>query len=345
MSRKDGGMNSEKPVVVIEHLTKRYGDFTALDDLTLTLSAGQILGLIGPNGAGKTTAIKILVGLARPTSGTARIGDADCVTDARRIKKLVGYMPDLFGSYDNMRVHEYLDFFGAAFGIPRRQRISRIDEVMETTGTTYMRDRFVESLSHGMQQRVGVARTLLHDPQVLILDEPANGLDPQARIEMRDLLIRLAKLGKTLIVTSHILSELSRICDHIAILTHGKLRAFGTIEEIGRMVTQQRTIETQLLSAEQIAAASDIVRRAIEADAELIASPEESTIRFRTALPEAQLGELLAELVRGGIRVTQFRELQTDLEEAFLSFSRPAEPSKPSSPVGAVAAVGGAAHG
>lgn len=338
-------MNSEKPVVVIEHLTKRYGDFTALDDLTLTLSAGQILGLIGPNGAGKTTAIKILVGLSRPTSGMARIGDADCVADFRRIKHLVGYMPDRFGSYDNMRVREYLDFFGAAFGIPRRQRISRIEEVMETTGTTYMRDRFVESLSHGMQQRVGVARTLLHDPQVLILDEPANGLDPQARIEMRDLLIRLAKLGKTLIVTSHILSELSRICDRVAILTHGKLRAFGTVEEIGRMVTQQRTIEAQLNSAEQIEAATEIVRRVIEADAELTASSEESAIRFRTALPEAQLGELLAELVRGGIRVTQFRELQTDLEEAFLSFARPAGPSKSSSPVGVVAAVGGAAHG
>lgn len=338
-------MNSEKPVVVIEHLTKRYGDFTALDDLTLTLSAGQILGLIGPNGAGKTTAIKILVGLARPTSGTARIGDADCVADARRIKHLVGYMPDRFGSYDNMRVREYLDFFGAAFGIPRRKRIARIDEVMETTGTTYMRDRFVESLSHGMQQRVGVARTLLHDPQVLILDEPANGLDPQARIEMRDLLIRLAKLGNTLMVTSHILSELSRICDQIAILTHGKLRAFGTVEEIGRMVTQQRTIETQLISAEQIAAASEIVRRTIEVDAELTASPEESAIRFRTALTDAQLGDLLAELVRGGIRVTQFRELQTDLEEAFLSFSRPAEPSKSSSPIRAVAVVGRAAHG
>lgn len=345
MSRKDGGMNSDKPVVAIEHLTKRYGDFTALDDLTLMLSAGQILGLIGPNGAGKTTAIKILVGLARPTSGTARIGDADCVSDARRIKHLVGYMPDRFGSYDNMRVREYLDFFGAAFGIPRRKRIQRIDEVMETTGTTYMRDRFVESLSHGMQQRVGVARTLLHDPQVLILDEPANGLDPQARIEMRDLLIRLAKLGKTLIVTSHILPELSRICDRVAILTHGKLRALGTVEEIGRMVSQQRTIEAQLTSADQITAASEIIRQAIEADAEVIASPEESSVRFRTALLEAQLGDVLAELVRGGIRVTQFRELQTDLEEAFLTFARPTEPSKPATPASAVAVVGGVAHG
>ena len=337
-------MNSDKPVVVIEHLTKRYGEFTALDDLSLTLSAGQILGLIGPNGAGKTTAIKILVGLARPTGGTARIGDADCVTDARRIKHLVGYMPDRFGSYDNMRVREYLDFFGAAFGISRRKRIARIDEVMETTGTTYMRDKFVESLSHGMQQRVGVARTLLHDPQVLILDEPANGLDPQARIEMRDLLIRLAKLGKTLIVTSHILPELSRICDHIAILTHGKLRAFGTVEEIGRQVSQKRTIEAQLVSAEQIAAGSEIIRRTIEADAELTASAEESAIRFRTALPEAQLGDLLSELVKGGIRVTQFRELQTDLEEALLSFARPDDAGKSSS-AGKMIAAKGAARG
>jgi ABC-2 type transport system ATP-binding protein len=180
---------------------------------------------------------------------------------------------------------------------------------------------------------------------VLILDEPANGLDPQARIEMRDLLIRLAKLGKTLIVTSHILPELSRICDHIAILTHGKLRAFGTVEEIGRQVSQKRTIEAQLVSAEQIAAASEIIRRVIEAGAELTESPEESAIRFRTALPEAQLGDLLSELVRGGIRVTQFRELQTDLEEAFLSFARPPEPSKPSTPAGVVAAAGGTARG
>src|SRR6516162_4437981 len=257
-------MASDRPVVVLEHLTKKYGTFTALDDLSLTLSAGQVFGLIGPNGAGKTTAIKILVGLSRPTSCTARIAGADCVGDARKIKRLVGFMPDRFGSYDNMRVREYLDFFGAAFGIPRRQRVRRIDETMDMTGTAYMKDRFVESLSHGMQQRVGVARTLLHDPQVLILDEPANGLDPQARIEMRDLLLKLARLGKTLLVTSHILPELSRICDRVGILTHGKLRAFGTIDQIGRQISQRRTIEAHLTSVEQIPAAAAIIRKAIE---------------------------------------------------------------------------------
>src|SRR5262249_28914130 len=154
------------------------------------------------------------------------IAGVDCVKDSQNIKRLVGYMPDTFGSYDNMRVREYLDFFGAAFGISPRERAKRIEDVMELTGTAYMKDRFVESLSHGMMQRVGLSRVLLHDPKVLILDEPVNGLDPQARIEMRDLLIQLAQQGKTLLVTSHILPELARICHQVAIVTHGKLRAY-----------------------------------------------------------------------------------------------------------------------
>lgn len=315
-----------QPVVVINGLTKRYGELTALDNLTLSMESGQILGLIGPNGAGKTTAIKILVGLVRPTSGTARIADADCAADARRIKRLVGYMPDKFGSYDNMRVREYLDFFGAAFGIPPRQRRTRIDEVMETTGTTYMRDRLVESLSHGMAQRVGIARTMLHDPQVLILDEPANGLDPQARIEMRELLLRLARMGKTLLVTSHILPELSRICDRVAILTHGRLRAYGTVQEIARQISQRRSVEVQLASAEQTEAAAGVIRSAIEPQERIIPSPTEALVRFTTEKPEVELAGVLAALVHAGIAVTQFRELQIDLEEAFMTFARPPSP-------------------
>src|SRR5690349_16244079 len=196
-------MMSGEVMVETKGLTKKFGEFTALDNLSISLEKKQILGFIGPNGAGKTTTIKILVGLSRPTSGSASIAGVDCVSESRKIKKLVGYMPDTFGSYDNMRVREYLDFFGAAFKIPRAERRVKIDEVMETTGATYMKDRFVESLSHGMKQRVGIARTLLHDPQVLILDEPANGLDPNARIEMRAILLKLADMGKTLIVTSH----------------------------------------------------------------------------------------------------------------------------------------------
>lgn len=307
--------------VEIEQLTKRYGEFTALDNLNLTVPAGSILGLIGPNGAGKTTTIRILVGLLRPTSGRARIAGADCVQDARQIKKLVGYMPDRFGSYDNMRVHEYLDFFGAAFGIPRRTRIARIEDVMELTGTAWMRDRFVESLSHGMAQRVGVARTLLHDPQVLILDEPANGLDPQARIEMRELLLKLAALGKTLIVTSHILPELARICDQVAIIAQGRLQACGTVEEIGRQVSPQRTIEVQLADAAQIGQAAATLRGGLDAGSSVTESAAEGAVRFRARCTELELSALLQRLVREGVGVSQFREVQTDLEEAFLTLA------------------------
>jgi len=311
-------MDASEPVIRTEELTKKYGDFTALDRLSITLDRGQILGLIGPNGAGKTTAIKILVGLARPTSGRATIAGADCLRESRRIKRLVGYMPDTFGAYDNMRVREYLDFFGAAFAIPRRERMRRIGEVLELAGAASMQDLYVESLSHGMRQRIGLARTMLHDPRVLILDEPANGLDPQARIETREILIRLAEAGKTLIVTSHILPELARICSRVAIITHGRLRAFGTLDEIMRRVRQQRTIEVQLASAEGLEQAAAAVRElAPEAD-DVAPSLAESVVRFRSAMPERRLGELLAGLVAAGVEVTQFRELHVDLEDAFL---------------------------
>jgi ABC-2 type transport system ATP-binding protein len=320
---------SEQPVVLIEGLTKRYGELTALEDLSLSIPAGQILGLIGPNGAGKTTAIKILVGLVRPTSGSARIAGVDCVTQSRQIKHLVGYMPDTFGAYDNMRVREYLDFFGAAFGIRPRQRAARIEEVMETTGTDWMRDRYVESLSHGMAQRVGIARTLLHDPKVLILDEPANGLDPQARVEMRQLLLRLSQMGKTLLVTSHILPELARTCHRVAILTRGRLRAYGTVEQIGQQVSQQRTIEVQLVEAGSTARAAELIGQMLKEDCEVHPSPSEAIVRFQTSRSEAELAGVLSELVHNEVGVTQFRELPTDLEDAFMSFAgTAAEPEK-----------------
>ena len=315
-------MSNEDSVVVANNLTKRYGEFTALDSLSLNVNRGNILGLIGPNGAGKTTAIKMLVGMARPTAGSASIAGVDCYREARRIKRLVGYMPDRFGSYDNMRVYEYLDFFAAAFGISAFKRKRRIEAVMEITKSTYMRDRYVEALSHGMQQRIGIARTLVHDPEVLILDEPANGLDPEARVEMRDLLLQLAKMQKTLIVTSHILPELSRICDQVAIISSGKLRAFGTLAEIARQISRNRFLEAQLSSVESLDLATTLVREHLEEGAEVTPSKTESVVRFRTAKDETVLGDLLAALVQNGIPVTQFRELQTDLEDAFLSVTR-----------------------
>jgi ABC-2 type transport system ATP-binding protein len=317
-------MSSKETVVEINNLTKRYGEFTALDDLSLTLNRGDILGFIGPNGAGKTTTIRILVGLSRPTSGSAKIAGADCVSDIHKVRKLVGYMPDKFGSYDNMRVREYLDFFGAAYGIKRKVRKSRVDEVLELTHATWMQDRYVESLSHGMQQRVGIARTLLHNPEVLILDEPANGLDPQARIEMREILLRLASEGRTLIVTSHILPELSRICDRCAIIAGGKLRAFGSLQDVTSQLSQQRTIEAQFTSSENLEAAAERIKSAIEKDAEVTLSETESIIRFRTEADDTKLAGLLREMVTNGDNLAQFRELAGDLEEAFVSATKQA---------------------
>ena len=314
---------SGQPVIELEKLSKRYGEFVALHDLTLTVERGRILGLIGPNGAGKTTTIKILVGLSRPTGGSAKIAGADCTRDVRRIKRLVGYMPDKFGSYENMRVREYLDFFGAAFGIGRSRRSKRIEEVMEITDSTYMQDRYVESLSHGMQQRVGIARTLLHDPEVLIFDEPANGLDPKARVEMRELLLRLASMGKTLIVTSHILPELARICDSVAILSGGRLRAAGTLAEIMKQVTQSRLLEVQLNDAEQVEAAADVLRRFAGAEADVQVSLSERTVRVPTSRAEDEWTQVIGQLVSAGIRFSQFREIQTDLEDAYLSVTEP----------------------
>jgi len=313
---------SDEPAVQTRDLTKKFGDFIALDALNIQLDRGQILGFIGPNGAGKTTTIKILVGLSRATSGQAFVCGADCNREARQIKRLVGYMPDVFGAYDNMRVREYLDFFGAAFKIPRRDRQKRIDACMEITGSTYMKDRYVEALSHGMKQRIGIARTMLHDPEVLILDEPANGLDPQARIEMRQVLLRLAQMGKTLIVTSHILPELSRICDMVAIITQGKLRAFGTLDQIMKDLRQRRIMEVVLAEKDDVEKTATLLRERLESGAEVTPSKAEAEVRFATEGGDDALSSLLGQLSQAGIGVVQFREVPLDLEDAFLSVTK-----------------------
>jgi ABC-2 type transport system ATP-binding protein len=325
-------------VIQIDQLSKQYGEFTALDSLSMQVEKGQILGFIGPNGAGKTTTIRILVGLLKPSSGTASIAGANCLTESRKIKRLVGYMPDEFGKYNNMRVNEYLDFFGAVYGISRKPRMKRIDEVLEVTGSTYMKDLFVDALSRGMQQRVGLARTLMHDPEVLVLDEPANGLDPQARIDMRTLLLQLSEMGKTLIVTSHILPELARVCDVVAMITKGKLRAFGTVDSIMQDIQQRRTFEIQLLNRDRVKSVTATVQGWLDGQAErekggtgqATSAEAEQMVRFSTSLADDDVAPLLAQLVQQGEPVSQFREVATDLEDAFLHVANEESAATPS---------------
>ena len=239
---------SDKEVILrTEGLTRHYDEIKALTDLNLEICRGEIFGYIGHNGAGKTTTIRILAGLLQPSGGSATIAGVNVVGSRDRIKRLVGYMPDNFGVYEQMRVWEYLDFFGAAFGLGKRKRRDRIEEVIDMTEAQYMHDRFVDTLSRGMKQRVGIARTLMHDPQVMLLDEPASGLDPRARVLMRKLLRRLADSGKTLLVSSHILPELAAVCDSIGILHGGVLRAVGPIDQVLSSLRRDRMMEIRLL--------------------------------------------------------------------------------------------------
>jgi len=219
------------PMIEMAGVTKRYGNLVALDDLSLRLDQGDAFGFIGPNGAGKSTTMKILACLLRPDTGIARVCGLDCAVDGRRIRRLIGYMPDFLGVYPDLKVHEYLEFFASAYSVPRRERRRVVGDVLELTDLVRKRDDLVDSLSRGMQQRLGVARVLIHDPKVLLLDEPASGLDPRARIEIRSLLLELRRMGKTIMISSHILSELHEMCNQIGIIEQGRLLYSGSIEE------------------------------------------------------------------------------------------------------------------
>jgi len=231
------------------NLTKTYGNLTAVDNLTLTIKEGDIFGFIGPNGAGKTTTMRILVTLLEPTRGKAFINGLNVRLQGKKVRRLVGYMPDFMGVYDDLKVFEYLEFFAAAFGIERRKRKSIVEGVLELTDLQSKQKTAVDSLSRGMQQRLGLARVLIHDPKVLILDEPASGLDPRARIEIRELLRELKNMGKTIMISSHILSELEEICDHVGIIEHGRMVFSGTMEEILPRLGIQSKVRIKVLNS------------------------------------------------------------------------------------------------
>lgn len=219
-------------IIETKDLTHRYNKLTAIDSISLNIEQGGIFGFIGPNGAGKTTTMRILCTLLVPTAGDAWIGGCSVRKDPRGVRRQIGYMPDFFGVYNEMKVWEYLDFFGACYDLPRAKRLSLIDDLLALVDLAHRRNDYVDSLSRGMKQRLCLARTLTHDPQVLILDEPASGLDPRARIEIRELLKELQAMGKTIFFSSHILLEVAEICTSIGIIEGGKLVVQGTLEEI-----------------------------------------------------------------------------------------------------------------
>lgn len=307
-------------------LTKTYGDVLALDDLNLDIGEGEIFGYIGPNGAGKSTTIRILSGLLRPTSGDATVADVDVVRYPEEAKRVVGYMPDIFGVYHGMRVWEYLDFFGAAYRMSRATRRPRIDEVLHITGTDEMRDYFVDSLSRGMQQRVGIARALIHDPKVLFLDEPTSGLDPRARIEMRQLLKHLKELGKTVLVSSHILPELASVCDRIGILEQARLLLCDRMETVLRQVEQHSVIEVEVLG--DATRAGELLAGQFPAPKLEVKEIVGNLLRLSFAGENEEIAGLLAFLLQQGVGVLWYREVPPDLEHIYLKVTTQAKAGK-----------------
>ena len=304
-------------MIEVIHFTKRYGDFVAVDDLNLEIGRGEVFGFIGPNGAGKSTTIRFLATLLRPTSGEGRVAGHSVVTDPMAVRRVIGFMPDDFGVYDGMKVWEFLDFFAVAYEIPRVQRKQIIGQVLELLDLTHKRDDYVNGLSKGMKQRLCLAKTLVHDPPVLILDEPASGLDPRARLEMKALLNELRGMGKTILISSHILSELADFCTSIGIIERGKLLASGSIQEIQKRLRSHRVLRVRVLEDSERAVT-------ILKGEQGIRSVEnyDHTVTAEFEGEDNDLARLLALLISSGISVHSFAEEPLSLEEAFMMITK-----------------------
>jgi ABC-2 type transport system ATP-binding protein len=299
------------------NLTKRYNKLVALNNLHLEIEEGECFGYIGPNGAGKTTTIRILATLLQPTWGEARVCGKVVGYESRKIRPLIGYVPDFFGAYDDMVVQEYLEFFASAYNIIGDQRTRVVGDVLELTDLAYKRDTMVDSLSRGMKQRLSVARVLLHDPKVLLLDEPASGLDPRARIEMRELLKELRRMGKTIIISSHILHELAELCTTVGIIEQGELLFHGSIDEIFRRTkigtrVQIRVLEQMALAAQVLEKQPD-VKNIEQVDGHLVVEMTNEGHDF---------SNIVKVLLDNRFKINEIKEEEVNLETAFMRLTK-----------------------
>lgn len=304
-------------LVETKDLTRIYGSNIALDHLNLDIPQGAVYGFIGPNGAGKTTTMRILTTLLEPSSGQAWVAGHAVTSDVRAIRRVVGFMPDFFGVYDNMRAWEYLDFFASAYDVAASRRSSMISELLELVDLSHKRDAFVMGLSRGMKQRLSLARTMVHDPLLLILDEPASGLDPRARVELRELLKELRSLNKTIMISSHILTELAEMCTHIGIIERGRLLASGDVQTIMRSMQSHHVFEVHIVS--DLAEAASLIQN-LPGVLEIRQIPEgvPPMLHIDFQGDDQDISTLLARLVSGGAAVTHFAGQVSDLEDVFL---------------------------
>jgi ABC-2 type transport system ATP-binding protein len=309
-------------------LTREYGKLTAVKDLNLTVPLGSLFGLIGPNGAGKTTTLRMLAGLLEPTSGEIIINGEPIHQNLTALRRQIGFMPDFFGVYDDLVVWEYLDFFARCYDLPAKRRRQVIDELLDLVDLSEKKDAFVHTLSRGMRQRLCLAHAMVHDPQVLLLDEPASGLDPRARVEMRELLRELGAMGKTVVLSSHILSELAELCDSIGIIERGQLVVSGRLDTIRAQVQQGRKLSLRVLSsAEQaetlLRSQPGVGEVTIQHNGNGGASLSTGTeIEVDFTGDEESAASLLETLVQNRIRIASFTETHTGLEEVFLSLTK-----------------------
>lgn len=299
------------------NLTKRYGELVALNNLHMAIEEGECFGYIGPNGAGKTTTIRILSTLLQPTWGEARVCGHVVGYESRKIRPLIGYVPDFFGAYEDMVVQEYLEFFASAYGITGDARTRIVGDVLELTDLTYKRDALVDSLSRGMKQRLSIARVLLHDPKVLLLDEPASGLDPRARIEIRELLKELHRMGKTILISSHILPELAELCSTVGILERGELLFHGPVSEITRKARGGTRLH--VVVATQTALAASLLSRV---EGVKSAVPENGRITVELTKEARDYSFLARTLLDNKFQLREIKEEEVNLETAFMRLTK-----------------------